>query len=419
VIAKGYYRRHLESNFQTGYNRTRCDVRPLLEFLSIQNPHQKTKKKIISSALCFVLCTLFSIIFTAPFAAAQDAGKIVQSINKGVAYLRSTQSPAGGWSVSPRTGIGPTTIVLAALLDAKVSIDDPMIVKGLKFLESSIREDGGVYTPDGFFQNYETCCAVMCFAKANEAAKKKEGKEPYKDLLTKAEKYLRKQQYTEERDTKPEDPNYGGVGYGGTSRPDMSNAQFFLDALKATGAGADDPAIQKALVFVSRCQNFESEHNTMPFVAKNAANLDGGFIYVNQPQDDASGQNHRSYGSMTYAGLKSMIYAGLTKEDKRVKAALDWIAKNYSVTENPGRGAEGLFYHYHTMAKTLGVMNVIVLDGVDSKKHNWRADLSTHLLSNQKADGSWINEANRQFMENDPNLVTGYALIVLATCVYN
>jgi len=360
----------------------------------------------------------FILIFlTATFAIAQDATKIRQSLDKGVAYLRSTQSPAGSWSASPRTGIGPTTIILAGLLDAGVSIDDPMIASGLKFMETSIREDGGVYTPDGFLQNYETCCAVMCFAKANEAAKKKEGKEPYKELLAKADKFLRKQQYTEERDMKPEDPDYGGLGYGGTSRPDLSNAQFFLDALKATGAKEDDPAIQKALIFVSRCQNLESEHNTMPFIAQNVKNLDGGFIYVNQPTDDADGLNHRSYGSMTYAGLKSMIYAGLTAEDKRVKAALDWIAKNYSVTENPGRGAEGLFYHHHTMAKTLDVLKTPILEGTDGKKHNWRADLSMYLLSKQQADGSWINEANRQFMENDANLVTGYVLIILATCL--
>jgi squalene-hopene/tetraprenyl-beta-curcumene cyclase len=363
--------------------------------------------KIISFILCFVL--------TAMFAVGQDVAKIRHALDNGVAYLRTTQTPAGAWSPSPRGGmVGPTAIVLAGLLDAGVRMDDPMIVRGLKLIESSTREDGGIYTSDGFLQNYETCVAMMCFAKANAAFKKKDGTEPYKDLLAKAEKFLRGQQYAEGRDTT--DPHYGGIGYGATTRPDLSNVQFFLDALKATGAKADDPAIQKALIFVSRCQNLESEHNTMPFIAQNAENLDGGFLYVNQPPDNDP-NSRRSYGSMTYAGLKSMIYAGLTKEDKRVKAALDWIAKNYTVTENPGRGAEGLFYHYHTLSKTFGVMELPFLDGVDGKKHNWRADLSEHLLSKQQANGSWINEANRQFMENDANLVTGYVLLVLAACM--
>ena len=368
----------------------------------------------------FITFILF-FIFTATLAVGQDTVKIQQSVDKAVAYLRSTQTPTGAWSPSQRGGIvGPTTVITAGLIDAGVSMDDPMVTAALILIVSSIREDGGIYTPDGFLQNYETCVAVMCLAKANAAAKKKDGKEPYKDMLAKAEKFLRGQQYTEGRDTKPEDPNYGGVGYGVATRPDLSNVQFFLDALKATGVKKDDPAIQKALVFVSRCQNLESEHNTMPFIAQNAENLDGGFIYVNQPPDnDPTGNSRRSYGSMTYAGLKSMIYAGLTKEDKRVKAALDWIAKNYTVTENPGRGAEGLFYHYHTMSKTLDVMELPSLEDVDGKKHNWRADLSEYLLLKQQTDGSWINEANRQFMENDANLVTGYVLLVLAACVHD
>ena len=222
-------------------------------------------KIIISSILCF--------IFTASFAVAQDVNKIRQSIDKAVAYLRSTQSPTGAW-VTPRTSIGPTTIVLAGLIDAGVSIDDPMIVAGLKFALTCVAEDGGIYTPEGFLLNYETCCAVMCLAKANEATKTKHNKEPYNGILAKAEKFLRAQQFIETNNTKPEDPNYGGVGYGNRARPDLSNVQFFLDAMKATGAKEDDPAIQKALVFVSRCQNLESEHNSMPFLVRNPEGLD-------------------------------------------------------------------------------------------------------------------------------------------------
>src|SRR5690606_34515427 len=101
--------------------------------------------------------------------------------------------------------------------------------------------------------------------------------------------------------------NYGGAGYGRHKRPDLSNTSFLIDALKATGNGPDDPAMQKALVFVSRCQNLETEHNTTPFAAKNP---DGGFYYT--PAAGGSSQagetpqgGLRSYGSMTYAGLKS------------------------------------------------------------------------------------------------------------------
>ena len=72
-------------------------------------------------------------------------------------------------------------------------------------------------------------------------------------------------------------PAYGGAGYGRNKRPDLSNTNFFLDALKAAGNGPDDEAVKKALIFVSRCQNLESEHNTLPFATKNP---DGGFYYT-------------------------------------------------------------------------------------------------------------------------------------------
>ena len=73
------------------------------------------------------------------------------------------------------------------------------------------------------------------------------------------------------------DFSYGGAGYGSHKRPDLSNTSFFIDALKAMDHGSDDPAIQRALVFISRCQNLESEHNTTPFSTKNP---DGGFYYT-------------------------------------------------------------------------------------------------------------------------------------------
>jgi len=71
---------------------------------------------------------------------------------------------------------------------------------------------------------------------------------------------------------------------------------------------------------------------------------------------DSSGRRLlRSYGSMTYAGLKSMIYAGLTQDDPRVKAALEFIRKNYTLEENPGQGQRGLYYYYQTFAKAMAL----------------------------------------------------------------
>ena len=115
---------------------------------------------------------------------------------------------------------------------------------------------------------------------------------------------------------------------------------------------------------------------------------------------------------MTYAGLKSMVYAGVSKEDYRVKAAQKFLSRNYSVSMNPGMGAAGLYYYLHTMAKALDMVGEPVFDTEQGKKA-WKQDILVQLQSTQKEDGSWTNPEAR-WMEGDPNLVTGYALLTLS-----
>lgn len=110
--------------------------------------------------------------------------------------------------------------------------------------------------------------------------------------------------------------------------------------------------------------------------------------------------------------MLSFIYAGLTTDDPRVKAALQWLGENYTLEENPGMGQEGLYYYYHTMAKALTVAGLDELKTKDGKSVDWRVELGRHLLNNQKPDGSWLNPTGR-WMENDPVLVTAYTLLAL------
>ena len=118
---------------------------------------------------------------------------------------------------------------------------------------------------------------------------------------------------------------------------------------------------------------------------------------------------------MTYAGLKSLLYAGVGKEDIRVQAAMDWIRRNYDLTTNPGMGQQGLYYYYHVFAKTLEASGEDQVVDADDQTHDWRKDLIQQLTQKQRTDGSWTNEADRWY-EGDPNLVTAYALLALSHC---
>jgi squalene-hopene/tetraprenyl-beta-curcumene cyclase len=75
----------------------------------------------------------------------------------------------------------------------------------------------------------------------------------------------------------------------------------------------------------------------------------------------------------------------------------------------------GLYYYYHTMAKCLDLVGDDYLVDANGGKHDWRAEITAALAKRQRPDGSWVNETDR-WMESDPNLVTGYALMALNHC---
>jgi squalene-hopene/tetraprenyl-beta-curcumene cyclase len=326
---------------------------------------------------------------------------------KGVAFLRSRQGEEGGWSADRNPGI--TALVVAALLKSGVTPFDPAVAKGLEFMEGFVGPEGN--KAEGAQANYQTSIALMAF----DEAEKKGAKGRYSAIIRGGQEKLRGLQWDESEGKGPDDPFYGGAGYGSKSRPDVSNTAFFLEALRQTGVPADDEAMKKAVVFLSRCQNLGSEFNDQPWAGKVD---DGGFIYSTygggeSPAGEAPGGGLRSYGSMTYNGLKSMIYAGLTADDPRVKAAREYIAKNYTLAENPAMGQSGLYYYYQTFAKALSALGEEKLTDAAGVEHDWRADLVAALAERQGPNGEWVNPADR-WMEGDPNLVTGYALLALA-----
>lgn len=337
---------------------------------------------------------------------ARSAGELTQ---KGVEFLRPRQDASGAWSAERREP-GITALVVTALLrSGRVAPGEPTVTKALGFLEQFIGDKGGL--SEASHANYATAVALMAFHEANARTGGR-----YDAFIKGGQDFLKRMQWDETEGKPRDDAYYGGAGYGGKSdRPDLSNTSFMMEALRDTGLPADDPALQKALVFVSRCQNLKSEFNDQPWAGKIN---DGGFIYT----PAKGGQSFagttddgglRSYAGMTYAGLKSMIYAGLTKDDPRVKAARDYIARNYTLDENPGLGQRGLYYYYQVFAKAMSMLGEPMFTDASGKAHDWRADVVTALAKRQNANGSWVNSAD-SFMEGDANLVTSYCLLALA-----
>src|SRR5262245_24115870 len=212
-----------------------------------------------------------------PAPAAEPAKKVGPSaeewdrvVEKGIRFLKTAQAEDGTWSKAKSPGV--TGIALTGMLQTgKVSPQDPAAQKALNYIESLVNPKAGHIAgqdPKPQLQNYVTCVNVLALTAA--------GSDTYKEVLGDAAKFLNRLQWDEEEGQGHDSDFYGGAGYDSKSRPDLSNAQFCHDALKAAGVGKDDPAVQKAITFVSRCQNLKGETNDQPWAGKYD---DGSFIY--------------------------------------------------------------------------------------------------------------------------------------------
>jgi squalene-hopene/tetraprenyl-beta-curcumene cyclase len=358
---------------------------------------------------------LLSVVLAWPAALPAQERTWDDTVDRAVAYFRKTQAKDGSWNAKASPGI--TGIVVTGLLrTGKVTAKDPMIDKALEYIVGLVDPKTGHIAGRGAhvkLHNYVTCVNVLALVAADRPSDRA--------IVKNASKFLKQLQWDEGEGKTKKSDFYGGAGYDSKSRPDLSNTQLFLDALVAAGVPRDDPAFRKALVFVSRCQNLKSEENDQPWAGKIN---DGSFIYTAAlggatKVDDKADPNVGlpGYGSMTYAGVKSLIYCGLKKDDPRLKAALAWLRKHYSVDANPGMPAPrshwGLYYYYHTMAKCLDVLGDDLFVDAKGGKHDWRKDITAALARRQQADGGWVNDA-ANWMESNKALVTGYALMTLA-----
>lgn len=359
-------------------------------------------------ATCSVWFCLVLVALCGRFASGYDQARYRQAVSRGIEFLKQSQMANGAFHDQAEPGV--TALVTTALLRHGVTTDDPVVRRAIDYLGTFVQSDGGIYREGSFYRNYETSLGLLCFTEANQ-----EGQ--FDQVIQDAEGFLKGIQWDEGEHVDETQYAYGGAGYGKHKRPDLSNTQFLIEALRAAGNDENDEAIQRALTFVSRCQNLETEHNQTPFSGKNP---DGGFYYTAA----AGGQSQagetdngglRSYGSMTYAGLKSMIYAGVDADDPRVKAAVGWISAHYDLTQNPGMGDAGLYYYFHTFAKALAALDQPTIVDGDGQSHDWRSDLVDALAARQQDSGAWINE-NQRWLEGEANLVTAYALLALSYC---
>jgi len=348
-----------------------------------------------------------------------------QRVERGLRFLLARRNADGGWGFAPGAS-HPALTAMAVRAFVQAPAYGPKsdaVERAMKCLMSFRQDDGGFYVPKEGNQNYITSVAVMAMAAT--------GDPQYRDALDKAVACLRGEQIVPGSKT-PEGaavgddhPYVGGVSYGRHGRPDLSNVGFWMEAMHEAGVKGDDPAMQRALAFVTRMQNRTEGSEGRSFVVKGTD--DGGFVYAvhrngatyvgeSQAGEDRD-RGLRSYGSMTYTGFKSMLYANVKKDDPRVRAAFEWIRKYWRLDSNPNMPAaqsrQGLYYYYLVFAKALRAWGQAEIADLRGVRHNWRHELIDALAERQRADGSWVNADEQRWMEGNPALATCYAVLSL------
>ena len=350
-----------------------------------------------------------------------DRQRTLRAVMRGAEFLVSAaEKGKWGFQGQPDPGISAMAAAsLCAVPEPRPEHIQQTIDGVLDWLITLQKEDGAIH--GGQLYNYVTCASVMAIAAG--------GRETDAAVLAKARAYLRLLQADEGDGYAAGDRYYGGVGYGGDERPDLSNLQMALEALATGDEKENAETYRKALAFLQRCQN-RSESNDL-VVARDGVTTksgeDGGAGYG--PGESKAGfielpdgtQVPRSYGSMTYALLKGYLFAGLPRDDPRVQAAWSWVMQNYTLDVNPGfessadpaAAYQGLFYYFHTMAKALELYGEEKVVDARGTEHAWRREIAGRIVAMQRQDGSWVNVNSPRWYEGNPVLATAYALSTL------
>ncbi len=347
-----------------------------------------------------------------------------ERVAAGARYLMELQNEDGSWGKYKNPH--PAIAALCAMgIHEAPGLDpaevDAATTKAIAFVMRYRQPDGSIYpaewsqTSSANYPNYTTSIALMALATLNRPEDR--------EAMLAARRYLQRSQFND-----PSSVDYGGIGYGKTGRADLSNASWTTTALHYTDhLDREDPEAEartremweKFAIFLTKCQNLP-EVNKESYVSESEEDR-GGFVYRpfeskagSRGEDEQSGLV--SSGSMTYAGLMSLLHAQVDRKDVRVRGALDYLMRNWTLSENPGMGLQGLYYYLYVMTRAFDAYGEEILTDKAGKAHPWREEVLKQYMALQHPDGSWAN-SNGRFMESMPELATSYSLMGMKTAL--
>lgn len=305
------------------------------------------------------------------------------ALANGIAWLVAQQAPEGAWRSTTYSAYGEGPILTAAALWALTacpegSVPRDAIDRGEAYLRRCIAAEGKL---ESISPVYGTSLAILSLARLRG---------PDDVDVRRMARWLVSVQLAEPMGWSRADRAYGGWDRQGDwarspnlAQADLSILSFAVEALAAARVSEEDPVWDRALTFVSRCQQ-----------------PDGGFLATPVPEHgwvNKAGEG-RSYGTATCDGVRALLACGAPAE-----ACGAWLDAHPSTDAPAGLNAEwteGLrFYHAYVWAAARRLRGLPV-------------DVSW-LAGRQRADGSWANP-QPLMKEDDPLVATLLAVAALA-----
>ena len=299
--------------------------------------------------------------------------QIDAAINRGVAYLLSTQLRDGSWgSFQPMYYGGQTALSVYTLMKCGISPQHPAIQRGLAFLDT--------VTP---YETYTASTMILAYEATHDPERKPRIHSIASALLSWMQTQVGRYSYPGEHRGDHFGKNPGAA--------DLSNTQFAaLGLWAATRAGFEVPTDRWVLIAEGtlECQERPGETD-VPLEGGRTGSTRayvGGFTY--------RAKEGTPTGSMTCAGASilkiAQVCAGaklprsVSKAiDNGVEAALGWLKTNYNVTANPRKGDWVKYYLY-------GLERACALTATDTLAgHNWYVEGSKYLVEKQGQRGDW------------------------------
>ncbi|WP_146599518.1 DUF4159 domain-containing protein [Novipirellula aureliae] len=341
----------------------------------------------IAHFVCGLLVLVLPNLFNPPVCAqgravTVDPASVQRAIDRGVAYLRKSQTDRGGWNEYGGQSCGLSALCTLSLLNAGVSRDDPAISKAMKYLRS--------FEPN---ETYSVSLQTLVYCQLGATA----------DLP----RIRRNVLWLVQKQNKEGDGRrrVGGWSYGQRiGSGDPSNSQF---ALLALGAAKDRGIEVDAEVF-ERALEYWIVHQRD----------DGGWAY---------GSSQPTTGSMTSAGIASIIISrgGVSGTSSRiqggrieccgnrgegddpVESALTWMGDHFSVEVNPGGDSMTFYYYLYALERVGRLSGRRFIGG-----HDWYREGAEQLLElHDPFQGFWSGAAP---MENNRDIATSFALLFLS-----